>query len=189
MKTLDIKSKADLRFFTYYFANGTLDFDLLNNQLKTYHIDFIRENPRLFFEAFCVFANHKNRTLNLNPMHKRVAEYLCKTIDIEKFRHFDNFEKWELNFDFDGEDFTNCLKDFAYRIAFDKIDKLSSTNNLFKECITYGATFWETVFVIWANNLQFSGDKVTNQEYAVDRAAQWFIDNEKVEEWEIELEM
>ena len=81
------------------------------------------------------------------------------------------------------------MKDFAYRIAFDQIEKLSSTNNLFKECITFGATFWETVFVIWANNLQFSGDKVTNQEYAIDRATQWFLDNEKVEEWEIELEM
>jgi len=189
MKTLDIKSKADIRFFTYYFINGTLDFDLLNNQLNTYHIDFIRENPNLFFEAFCVFANHKKRLQNLDPMNKRVAQYLCKTIDIENFRHFDNFEKWELNFDFDGEDFTNCLKDFAYRIAFDKIDKLSSTNNLFNECITYGATFWETVFVIWANNLQFLEDKVTNQEYAIDRATQWFLDNEKVEEWEIELEM
>lgn len=189
MMTLDIKSKADIRFFTYYFVNGTLDFDLLNNQLKTYHIDFIKENPKLFFEAFCVFANHKHKTPNLNPMNKRVAEYLCKSIDFDNFRHFDNFEEWELNFDFDDKNFTSCLKDFAFRIAFDKIEKLKSANNLFKESITNGATFWETVFVIWANNLKIENGIVTNQEYAIDRACKWFANPEIFEDWEVELEM
>jgi len=189
MTRLDIKSKADIRFFTYYLVNGTLDFDLLNNKLKTNHIDFISQNSKLFFESFCVFANHKKQTADINPMNKRVAEYICKSIEPDNFRQFDNFEKWELNFDFHGNDLTNCLKDFAYRVSFDKIDKLKMTGNVFKDCITFGATFWETVFVIWANNLEFDSGKITNQEYAIDRAVQWFLDNEKVNEWEIELQM
>lgn len=188
MIALDIKSKADIRLFTYYFINGTLDFDLLNNQLKTNHIDYIKENPILFFEAYCVFANHKNRTPDLNPMNRRVAEYLCKTIDIDHFRHFDNFEEWELSFDIEGNSFASCLKDFAYRIAFDKIGSLSSTNNRFKDCITYGATFWETVFVIWANNLQIENTKVINQAYSIGRACQWFENPKKIEAWEMKLE-
>ena len=189
MTRLDIKSKADIRFFTYYLVNGTLDYDLLNKQLKTNHIEFLENNPRLFFESFCVFANHRRKTLNINPMNRRVAEYICKSIEPENFKQFDNFQNWELDFDFDGNDFTSCLKNFAYKITFDKIDKLKSTENLFKYCISYGATFWETVFVIWTNNLEFENHKIINQDYAIDRAAQWYIDNEKVEEWEIELEM
>ena len=122
-------------------------------------------------------------------MNRRVAEYICKSIEPENFQQFDNFENWELEFNFNGNDFSNCLKSFAYKITFDKIDKLKITENLFKHCITYGATFWETVFVIWANNLEFENDKIINQDYAIERATQWYIDNEKVEEWEIELEM
>ena len=189
MTRLDIKSKADIRFFTYYLVNGTLNFDLLHNKLKTNHIDFMSQNPKLFFESFCVFANHRERTPDINPMNKRVAEYICKSIEPNNFRHFDNFEKWEMNFDFSGNDFINCLKDFAYRVSFDKIDNGNLIDNLFKRSITYGATFWETVFVIWANNLEFESDKIRNQEYSIGRAAQWYLGKEEVEDWEIELEM
>ena len=189
MNRLDIKSKADIRFFTYYLVNGTLDYDLLNIKLKTNHIEFLENNPRLFFESYCVFANHKRKTPEIDPMNRRVAEYICKSIEPENFQQFDNFENWELEFNFNGNDFSNCLKSFAYKITFDKIDKLKITENLFKHCITYGATFWETVFVIWANNLEFENDKIINQDYAIERVTQWYIDNEKIEEWEIELEI
>ncbi|QXP78696.1 MULTISPECIES: hypothetical protein [Winogradskyella] len=189
MKRLDTKSKADIRFFTFYLLNGTLDFDLLNNKLKTNHISFFNENPNLLFESFCVFANHKQRNSDSNRINKRVAEYICKSIEPDNFQIFNNFEKWELNFDFDGNDFANSLKDFANRLSFDKIDKLRLSGNMIKDCITYGATFWETVFVIWANNLEFINEKIVNQEYAIKRAVQWYIDNEKVEDWELELEM
>ena len=64
-----------------------------------------------------------------------------------------------------------------------------STGNDFKHCISYGATFWETVFVVWANNIEIKNNKVTNQEHAIDRVCQWYLDNEEIEEWEIELEM
>lgn len=186
---LDTKTKADIRFFTYYFVNGTLDFDLLNSQLKIYHINFIEQNPRLFFESFCVFINHKLRTPDINPMNKRVAEYICKTIDLDSFRNYDNFENWEINFEFNGDDFANCFKDFVYRITFDKIEKLTLSENYFKRYITYGATFWETVFVIWANNLEIENNKVLNQEHAINRACDWFTNPEIFEDWEVELEM
>jgi hypothetical protein len=186
---LDTKTKADIRFFTYYFVNGTLDFDLLNNKLTTYHIDYLKQNPRLFFESFCVFINHKTRTPDLDPMNKRVAEYICKTIEPENFQQYDNFENWEIDFDFNGNDFANCFKDFAHRLSFDEIVILSLTENHFKKSITYGATFWETAFVIWTNNLEIENGIVTNQEYAIDRACKWFENPEIFEDWEVELEM
>jgi hypothetical protein len=186
---LDNKAKADIRFFTYYLVNGTLHFDLLNNQLHINHIEYLEQNSKLFFESYCVFINHRLRTPDINPMNKRVAEYICKTIDPDNFRHLDNFENWEIDFAFEGNDFPNCFKDFAYRISFDKIPLLTATENLFKNSISYGATFWETVFVIWANNLEIENNKVINQEFAIERATQWYLDCEKVEDWEIELEM
>ena len=186
---LDIKSKADVRFFTYYLVNGTLDFDLIHEELEEFHIDYLENNPKLFFESFCIFSNHKYRTPDINPMNSRVAQYICKTIDPEKFKRFDNFESWELDFDFNGNDFFNCLKEFAFKISFDKIDILIETENLFKEHISYGATFWETVFVIWANNLEIENGVITNQQYAISRAAQYFINYDEIEEWEYELEM
>ncbi len=186
---LDTKTKADIRFFTYYFINGTLNFDLLRSKLKTYHIDYIEQNPRLFFESFCVFINHKMRTPDINPMNTRVAEYICKTIDPKNFHYFENFENWEIDFEFKGTDFSNCFKDFAYRLSFDRIEKLALTRNLFKKSITYGGTFWETVFVIWANNLDIEDGIVINQEYAINRACKWFENPEIFEDWEVELEM
>lgn len=186
---LDTKTKADIRFFSYYLVNGTLDFDLLNNQLEVNHIEYLAENPRLFFEAYCIFINHKQHTPDIDPMNKRVAEYICKTIDPHNFKKIDNFENWEIDFEIEGNDFANSFKDFAYKISMDKIEKLVVSENYFRNCISYGATFWETVFVIWANNLQIESGKIVNQEYVIERATQWFLDVAKVQEWEYELEM
>lgn len=185
---LDIKSKADVRFFIYYLLNGTLDFDLLSNQLSTSYIDYFEHHPELFFETCCIFINHKKRTPDINPMNRRAAEYICKTIEPNNFQEFAIFEPWELDFTHSGTDFFNCFKDFAFKVAFDKIERLQ-TIPYYKHLFSYGATFSETVFVIWANNLEFENETITNQQFAVDRAAQWFIDNEAVEEWEFELEM
>ncbi|MBN8701276.1 MAG: hypothetical protein J0L54_16835 [Chitinophagales bacterium] len=186
---LDTKSKADIRFFTYYFVNGTLNFDLIRNQLKTFYLDYLENNPRLFFESFCIFINHKITTADIDTMHKRVAEYMCKTIEPNNFTHLDNFQNWELDFKFTGTDFPSCFKDFAYRLAFDKIERVAKSEQIFKKSILYGATFWETVFAIWANNLQIENGIVINQEYAIERASLWFFNPEIFEDWEVELEM
>jgi hypothetical protein len=185
---LDIENKSDIRFFIYYLVNGTLDFDLLNNELKTNYIEYIEAHPELFFHTCCVFINHQKRTPSNEPMSRRCAEYICKTIEPDNFSQFDNFEPWEINFDFNSNDFYDCFKDFSYRIAFEKIEKLESNKPYYKDLFSWGASYLEKAYSIWANNLEIENLVVLNQEYAIDRAVLFFLNREEeLEEWEREL--
>ncbi len=186
---LDTKYKADVRFFIYYLLNGTLDFDLLNNKLQKDRIEYFETHPELFFQCCCVFINHLKHRPDSTKINRRVAEYICKTIEPENFTQFDNFESWEIDFVYSGNDFFNSFKEFAHKVAFDEIEKLYSTGPYYKFIFSNGATFSETLFVIWANNIEINYNIVINQKYAIDRAATWFSDPEVFEDWEVELEM
>ncbi len=181
------KDKEEIRLFIYYLLNGTLDFDLLNNKLKRNYADYFEIHPELFFQACCIFINQKNIASTINPMNRRVAEYICKTIEPEKFRDFKEFDVTELDFNYEGNSLSSCFKGFAHKVSFDEIEILKTQGNQYKYLFAYGASFSETLFTIWLNNIELNNNLVINQEYAINRAAMWFYKKELLEEWEIEI--
>lgn len=182
------KDKEEIRLFIYYLINGTLDFDLLNNQLGTStYIDYFETHPEIFFQSCCVFINQKENTNTVNPMNRRVSEYICKTIEPGKFKDLKEFDVNEQDFNYGGNNFADCFKELAHKIAFDEFDALKDQGGQYKFLFANGASFSETLILIWANNIDLNNNNVVNQQYAISRMELWFHNKEQLEDWEIQI--
>lgn len=195
---LDNDVKAEIRFFIYYLINGTLDFDLLNNKLKTNYRQYLAKHADLFFLTCCVFINNQSKNGSDKGIDKRCAEFICQYIEPDRFNSIEEFQGWESDAKMEGLSLANSFKDFAFRIAHEKLDTKLFTSPYYSDfIIRCGPSFVEQGFTIWANNIEIENDVVINQEYAIARATQyfktWFDQSYSpipdFEEWELELAM
>jgi hypothetical protein len=186
---LPVRQRTTIRHFIYYLVNGTLDFVLINNRLKGKYRDLLKSNQQVFYKACCVFINQQTK---LNPewlLDKRIAEFICKSLDPVNNRDLVELEDWETNFSIQ----TNNLKDEFKSFTTWFVDTPIVDGINFRNYIGDGASFVEQCYAIWTNVIEYDGDKVQNSNHTRQRVAEYiksyyirgYVDN--LEDWECEL--
>ncbi|MBE9585044.1 hypothetical protein IM792_11340 [Mucilaginibacter sp. JRF] len=185
--------RSKIRHFAYYLVNGTLNFDILNNQLTTDYHTFLATNPQVFFRACCAYINHELRFNADWPDVKRLGGMIAQWIEPEKFAELVNIEEWELDVNIDQAGFKGAFQSFAHWISIEHSRNPFVENAYYSDLITDGATNVETCFAIWANVIEFKDGSAINYEYSLTRVQEYLKMyygqgyEPQLEDWEWEL--
>jgi hypothetical protein len=187
--TLSVREKSNIRHFSYYLINGTLDFDLIQETFGNNYYDKLKDNAELFYKTACVYINQEKKLKPSWPDTKKLGKFICQlyTGNINSR----DFENWEIDFTTHDFDFSSDFKQFTkWFIETNVVEDIS-----YKNYVSDGASFVEQCFAIWANAVILENNKVINFEHSIERVEQYiksyyiegYIDN--LEEWECELYM
>jgi len=182
---LSIRQRINIRFFSYYLVNGTLNFKLLHEELNGEYHDILMARPDIFYKVCCVFINRECFLKQDWPDNERLGSFIYSEITGNKTFEF---ESWETVYEINDKGLNGAFKDFTQWF----INHKAPGGEDYAQFIESLATFVEQSFVIWANVVEFENDVIINHEYVKSRVAK-YIDGyitgnrDDLEDWECEF--
>lgn len=186
---LSNKQKSNIRFFAFYLVNGTLDFELIQQTFGNTYQNQLKSNPDLFYKTACVFINEEVMLNPDWPYTKKLGKFVCQLYNGNI--NIADFEDWEIAFDTEKADYSSDFKNFTKWFINSRIVPDIAYINYIED----GASFAEQCFAIWGNVVKLKNNRVTNNDYAMERVEQYiksyYIPGYKnnLKEWECELHM
>lgn len=188
---LSIRQRSNIRLFAYYLVNGTLDFDLLNNQLSVEYHGYLKTHPELFFKACFAFINLECKYAPNWPHMDHLGGLISQWIEPERFSKYN--EPIETDCRANPKGLKEAFLAFSHRFSIGQADEPFIAGINYADFISDGATNVETCFAIWANVIEFENGVAVNQEYAISRVLEYlkmYYGNgyqAQLEDWEWEL--
>lgn len=181
--------KQSIELFFFYYANGTLDWQLLKD------IDYRAAsvaNPDLFWQSSYVFIDSilKER----KDTYERVASWLKEQLEDSSKAAKDKPHE-VIDFDHSSSFFPYAFTCMAYKLVYNLLTSdMARYDSFFKEImINRDPDFLQRIACIWTNNLQITPKGIVlNKEYAEKRVGEYILwytgskePEKKFEEWEV----